>query len=303
MNKEPILKNHQQFLNYFWKSFVLLLIVIFIYQQDWSSLEVDFVNPLIPALVIVMMAFNWGLEAKKWQLLVGEGTFLEALKSVLVGLLFRQFISAVGDASGRLAGISGNRSTQLSSFFINAVCQNLITVSMGMIGAFTLLENQTIIKWGESVYVYLMGAALIFLLLIVILFLRQKISRFLGQGILILKNHSWQQIAPTLLYSLLRYAVFFTQFFMVFKMLVPDLDPWILMNGIAFIFLMKSIVPTINLFGDIGIREFSAIVFFGQFGVSTPLVVSATLVLWIINIFIPAISAIVFIPKLKLVHH
>lgn len=308
MKKVSIIKNHKALLNNLWKLLVLGLIGWFVATQlsNHSLSDFQFVNmePLVIALVLVLMALNWGLEARKWQILVEINSFYEAVKAVLIGLLFKQFISSLGDLSGRVSTLEGKtKVAQVGSFLINSICQTIITVVFGLIGTITLLNNQRLVDFRNMNLLILVTSCCVLVASILIFKFRARIVRFVKHWFAATKEVSTNTILQILGLSAFRYLVFFTQFYLIFRMVGLDIETWILLNGIAFIFLAKSIIPTLNLFGDIGIREFSALLFFGQFGIDASLVISATLLLWVINVFLPASLAIVFVPKLKLVHN
>ncbi|MCR9252548.1 MAG: flippase-like domain-containing protein [bacterium] len=308
MKKVSIIKNHKALLNHLWKLLVLSLITWFIVTQlsKHSLADFQFVNmePLVIALVLMLMALNWGLEARKWQILVEINSFYEAVKAVLIGLLFKQFISSLGDLSGRVSTLEGKtKVAQVGSFLINSICQTIITVVFGLIGTITLLTNQRFVDFRNLNLLILLISCCVLIASILVFKFRTRIMKTVRHWFAATKEVSTNTILQILGLSAFRYLVFFTQFYLIFRMVGLDIETWILLNGIAFIFLAKSIIPTLNLFGDIGIREFSALLFFGQFGIDASLVISATLLLWIINVFLPASLAIVFVPKLKLVHN
>lgn len=308
MKKVSIIKNHKALLNNLWKLLVLSLIAWFIVSQLSKHSLADFqfvkMEPLVIALVLVLMALNWSLEARKWQILVEINSFYEAVKAVLIGLLFKQFISSLGDLSGRVSTLEGKtKVAQVGSFLINSICQTIITVVFGLIGTITLLNNQRLVDFRNMNLLILVISCCVLVASILIFKFRARIVRFVKHWFAATKGVSTNTILQILGLSAFRYLVFFTQFYLIFRMVGLDIETWILLNGIAFIFLAKSIIPTLNLFGDIGIREFSALLFFGQFGIDASLVISATLLLWVINVFLPASLAIVFVPKLKLVHN
>jgi uncharacterized membrane protein YbhN (UPF0104 family) len=67
--------------------------------------------------------------------------------------------------------------------------------------------------------------------------------------------------------------------------------------GVAFVFLVKSVIPTLF---DLGVREFSAVYFFSKFGFSPEPVMISSLILWIVNILIPSLVGTFLVFDLKI---
>ena len=74
----------------------------------------------------------------------------------------------------------------------------------------------------------------------------------------------------------------------------------LVLAGITWVFLAKSVIPTFNFLSDLGIREFSAVLFFDSFSVPVEPIVLASLLIWVINILIPTLSSMPLMWKLRL---
>jgi hypothetical protein len=106
--------------------------------------------------------------------------------------------------------------------------------------------------------------------------------------------------------SFLRYLVFTTQFLLLLKVFsVPVPIP----EGIiitSLIFFVLSVVPTVTL-TELGIRDSAAVYFFGIWfshsgGMTDPILIgilSASTLLWIINLAVPAVIGTLFVFRLK----
>jgi hypothetical protein len=64
--------------------------------------------------------------------------------------------------------------------------------------------------------------------------------------------------------------------------------------AIALIFSLKSSVPTLNLLGDLGIREYAAVFVLKWLGWESAQVIPLTLCIWIINLLFPTLVGFVF---------
>ena len=65
-------------------------------------------------------------------------------------------------------------------------------------------------------------------------------------------------------------------------------------------FLAKSVLPTFNFFNDLGVREFSAAIYFDALNIASGPVIMAGLILWLINIALPALVGLFFVQQFKI---
>ena len=97
-------------------------------------------------------------------------------------------------------------------------------------------------------------------------------------------------------YSVARYAVFTTQFFILLQMFEVQIayaDAIVLIMAMLFVI---SVIPTIAI-TEIGVRGSVAIFLFGLVSANTVGILSATFVMWIINLLLPAlIGTTLFLP-------
>ena len=106
------------------------------------------------------------------------------------------------------------------------------------------------------------------------------------------------ELLEILLYSVGRYIVFTTQFFIllqVFDVQIGYVDTMILITTML---LVISIIPTIAI-TEIGIRGSVALFLFGLVSVNAIGILSATFVMWVINLLLPALIGTIFIFSLK----
>ena len=74
----------------------------------------------------------------------------------------------------------------------------------------------------------------------------------------------------------------------------------VLLAGITWVFLAKSVVPSLNFLGALGIREVSTVVFFELYTNTLAPVVLAAFMLYTLNVLLPAVAGLVTIQTLKL---
>lgn len=247
-------------------------------------------------LVVTLMIVNWSIEAIKWKDLVAKFiliSFKSSFEGVLSGLTL-SFATphGIGDYFGRILSIDKEGAERLvGSLLLGRVSQMLATILFGLIG----LSYMYGILW--------VIAGLLLTYFLIILFFKSvawlSSKSFFEKYLKAIFLYNLRELANIQLLSILRYAVFSLQFLIILYIFLPDLDLTIGFAGTTFIFLFKSILPTINFLSDLGAREYSAIIFFEEFKIDTISVICASLSLWIINILVPTIIGIPFMLKLK----
>ena len=253
---------------------------------------------------IFLLAFNWLFEALKWREALKSSTKItlkQSLKSVLTGQAINLIIPAnIGHIVGRLSNIdeSKKQKIQLTSlFFICQVSQMLVTFFAFLIGL-VYLKNQVSFFNFEWISIFVLG--LIVVLLSVFFYYKYRKNSLIvefSKGLSLLKTRQGLHI---FLYSALRYLTFNTQFVLVFYFLGIQ-ESWLVLSmGISLVFMAKSLMPSFNLLSDIGIREFSALLFLPLLGISEPTIIAASLWIWLINIFTPSLVGSFLILKSKL---
>ncbi len=232
------------------------------------------------------MPVNWGLEIFRWQLSLrqeGLHSWSMATQQVLAGCTLNWLLPfTTGEWVMRL-----NEATQplRRSWLIlfNRALMLAFTCLLGGYGLYTYgLQNR---------YLWLTVATPVMIL-----------------GFLVWLSRSWRGLSLTgisasfvaqiILLSVLRYAVFTLQFYLLLDYFLSALPMTILLAGVGWIFLFRSLIP--SLFGNLGIREASALVFFNSYPVATSDVLTAALLIWSINSVLPALVGLYFIARIRL---
>lgn len=265
-------------------------------------------------LAVTLLPVNWGVEAYKWQYLskkLEKTSFLEAYRAVLVGLTLG-FVTPnrMGDYAGRILSLhQPHRADAIGAILLGRLCQLYATVLVGS-GAIAYFTFKYYVPLaspaGFSICLALLllnGWALALLfsfhwavaLLTRVSFLRKWVHYFSVMG-----TYSPAELTRVLLVSGARYGVFMAQFVALLWAFGVHLTAEEYVWGVGATFLLKSAVPSINALADIGMRELSAMHFFGLMGQDTLLVLGASLTLWTLNIALPSFLGLVFVLPLKL---
>ena len=255
-------------------------------------------------LTVLLMIFNWGLETLKWQTLlenVQKLSFLDSFKSVLAGLSSGLLTpNRIGNFIGRLAYIEKeNHNKATINTLIGNLAQFISTLLMGLIGLFSLLFLEYNIHNTSWILILSIcfssfGCLIYFKPLILDFFPVNKLFSIKTKQSLLDINNSHISIKTKVLgLSVLRYIVFCSQYFLLFKAFGLEISSILLFSLIATVFLITTLIPSL-LFGKLFVRESVAVFIFSLAGINLSLILLVAFLLWFINLAIPAIVGSVF---------
>ncbi|HEY8659648.1 MAG TPA: lysylphosphatidylglycerol synthase domain-containing protein [Hanamia sp.] len=269
-------------------------------------------------IVIGLVFVNWGMEAKKWKLLVTpiqRISFFTAYKSVLSGLtLSLNTPNRIGEYGGRILYINeGSRIKAISLSIAGSISQLIITLLMGCGGLMYLLffqNEHTYPVMGLSVFwirVLLFISVLVTAVLILFFFrlswLIRLIEKIPAAGKFVQYINVLEEFNPKLLLRLLslsffRYLVFVIQYVMLLQVLHVEIL-WI--DGfwiITILFLVLALVPSFAI-ADLGIRGKFSTELLSVYSANTIGIIGTTFGIWFINLFIPALLGSILILSIK----
>jgi Lysylphosphatidylglycerol synthase TM region len=267
-------------------------------------------------LVMVLMLLNWGIEARKWQVLVQHVqrfSLLKAFKSVLSGCSITMLTpNRIGEYGGRILYVNeGNRIKAVSLTIVGSISQFLVTMLFGCLGLLYLRffsHTQAVLPamWGD-VLIYLsvtitLLAALFYLRIGWLVSTLEKVPALhkVVKHIRVLDEFDNVQLIRIFSLSLGRYMVFVLQYLLLLEVMQVELA---LVTGfwlIAVFYLLLAMAPTIG-FVELPIRV-SACWLLLQHFTANELGVSATaLGIWLINLVVPAIIGSLLILSIKIV--
>lgn len=287
-------------------------------QKPWQGLlaQVDLLAAHWSTLILVvcLSPVNWALEALKWKTLARnyqQLSFGQAFIGVLTGLGIGALVPQwMGDFMGRTWHQEHtSRREQLKAvpaIWLGNFAAFQVTHFMGLAGLAYLVW-----QWGVQVQrpeLFLASTAALLVLTLAIYFrvawFAQPLLRlpFLGKWKADLQKSlqfSDTIRAQALMLAAIRYMVFFGQWWLLLRLANPATD-MALAAAIALIFSLKSSVPTLNLLGDLGVREYAAVVVLKWLGWDSTTVIPLTLCIWIVNLLLPTLVGFVFmLPLLR----
>lgn len=257
-----------------------------------------------------LMFLNWGLEAVKWQLLIApleKISFSTSLQSVFSGVTVSIFMpNRIGEFAGRIFFLEqADKVDATLKNFVGGLIQLCITVFAGVIAFFIFIrmgfDEQLTVKFFNLQFVRIILFAV--LILLTILFVLNK-YRVLFSAAMQSHFKSIFDTAPKEMLvisavSIFRYCVFLFQYYLVLKAFHIKADFAAAAVLIAVIFLITSVVPSFAL-TEIATRGAAAAYLFSSITSDTNAVIAASLVVWLINLALPAVIGSAFIWKLKL---
>lgn len=308
--------------------FIILSLSIYLKVKNETSLQeakdllrsaLSGNNIWLLLLLVLLTGLNWGIEARKWHVLISrvqQVNFFTAYKAVLSGVSFSLFIpNGIGDYAGRLVYMQeGNRLKSISLTLIGSMAQLIITLAGGLCGLLYLSRNVwPVISQSEGLSVYWVNG-IVFLtgmatLLMLVIFFKlnwltimfEKIPlvhkyRFMVEN---LETISHIDLTRILSLSISRYTVFIVQYIIMLHIFNVQLNMADAVSTVSVLFLVLAILPTIPV-ADLGMRGEAALQLFGLLSINKLGIIATTAGIWLINLILPAVAGSLFILGIKL---
>lgn len=266
---------------------------------------------LVMGSVFLLMLFNWGLEAVKWKQLiqrVEQISLWRSIESVFCGLTWAVFTpNRLGEYGGRVFFLSPKRRIiGIVAMTVGNIGQLVLTNVFGAIAVCVFVHR--FIPLEPIIFAAVCGVAAVFALFFLIfyfnikwlngLLLSIKFTRKHKKFYSVLSRYQKKELLKILLFCLARYAVFTTQYIIMFLWLIPNLSAADIIMLVPILFFVQSTLPSLDLL-DIGIRSVTALFFFKYVTTQNTAVVACIASIWLINIIIPAILGSYFVFKLN----
>lgn len=269
--------------------------------------------------VILLVFVNWGIEARKWQLVI-KGvqpiTYFVAFKSVLSGVaLSLNTPNRIGEYGGRILYINpGNRIKAISLSIAGSISQLIVTVLMGCGGLIFILLTRQINAASVMGLSFFWIKILLFISAIaasVLLFIYFRLSWLIkviekippftkyAPYISVLEHFHAKVLLRLLYLSFIRFMVFVIQYILLLQVLNIEMT-WL--EGfwiISVLFLVLAIVPSFAI-ADLGIRGKFSVELLSLYSANTIGIIGTTFGIWFINLFIPAVAGSILILSIKI---
>lgn len=268
---------------------------------------------LLLSACLILMPFNWYVETLKWQFLIKRIEKIPTRKAffaVLTGVAFAiSTPNRIGELGGRIFVLSKqNRVKGIVATAAGSLSQLFVTLFFGLISGIFMLSyfNYNL----NEKYLYLVEAIVIISVLIVsFLFfnlktfvrisLKIEFMRKISNSLKVLTEYSRIELFTLLLYSSSKYFIFLIQFYILLLFFDINIQINYAFMAISLTYLLNSIIPSVTL-SEIGVRGSAAIFFLGMFSENSPGILYSSVLLWIINLAVPAIIGSLFFYKTKI---
>ncbi len=253
------------------------------------------------------MFVNWLLEAYKFKFLlknISKITIYQSFKAVFAGVTASIFTpKRIGDFAGRIFILQPEHRVQGTfATLIGSLSQLIVTVTSGLFLLLFYKNNITNNDFFSNTFIYVITIVIDIFLIIIYLnidkleWLLYKFSFFrkYSEFINFIKKYRTDDLLLVLFVGFLRYAVFTLQFYILLIIFDVDISYFMAITAIGVIYLITTGIPTVAL-GELSIRGSVAVMVFEPFTQGIFGVVEASVLLWFINLAIPALFGAYFL--------
>jgi hypothetical protein len=267
--------------------------------------------------VFLLMAVNWGIEARKWQLLLlplEKLTLGKSFKAVLSGVAFAlNTPNRVGEYAGRVLYVSeGKRIRAVSLTIAGSFSQLIITLVFGVLGIWLLRDLFLASKYISPFYIWLKfleGILIVITLVCLLVYFRiswiiKGVERLPGLGPIVRHIAVLEDLSVTILLRVLalsagRFLIFIIQYNLLMQVMHVDTGWWHGFWLVSVLFLWLAIWPTIALL-ELGLRWEYSILLFSMVSKNIVGIYAVATGIWIINLVIPALAGSLFMLGIRI---
>ncbi len=286
---------------------VLMYFVLGMVDLRELSKSIQGADPLDIVIASSFLGLNLGTRALKWKMLLRTAgstvSTREAAKSILLGITVGSFTPGqLGEVGGRYFAVPNGRLAHIVGLTMLDRTQVFLVLAMSGLTSYAFLILHPIALASSVSAICIALCLFLYMRLDVIQKIAEKLPfRFIRRDwfsdfIETFSLLGSKELVQSLFYSLAFNGVLFLQMFF-FLNAFGSVDPWTAFVGFSAMMFFKSLLP-ISL-GDIGVREASTVYFFSLLGVSNIVALSAALLMFAINVILPALAGILFIPSAR----
>jgi uncharacterized membrane protein YbhN (UPF0104 family) len=292
----------------------VLALVLLADLIDWSALSAAALSADARWILVALalMPLNIGLEAYRWHRLVArlapETRYRQSLAAVLSGYPLGLVTPArAGDFVGRALYLPYAGKAELMALtFAERMATLACTLVVGLAAVVPFMILQSDIPRLAWAALFMVAAAGTFAFLA--LTLQPRLARRVLATALpfprarrvlrVLDQFDRRDARSLLALSGVRYGVFSLQFVLLVFAFAPSASFLAVYAGVALVFFAKSAIPSFTL-GDLGVREGAAVFFLGSLGVGAAAAFEASLLLFGINLLLPALVGLPLVLQLR----
>lgn len=259
---------------------------------------------LIPNILLAFLKWRYLLK-NRFETVTGREVFGSLLFGYTLGLITP---GRLGELGRGLFFMDKDKFTVTGLNVLDKVLNQVAFFTLGGAALALFIFNQNVWEAGKALPLLVAGGGILLLLWILILtpslvkkMLRRLSRRFAANSKIHSLMASYDNITPK--DSLVVLSLSFLWVFVIayqYHILVLAFTPvswWESLQAVNATLLVKTLLPFTV--GDLGIREGIALFFYSQFGVSPAAVFNASLLVFLINFLIPALSGIYYVFQLR----
>ena len=269
-------------------------------------------------IVFFLMFINWGLEARKWQLLLApleKFSFFKAFKSVLSGCSVTMLTpNRIGEYGGRIVYVQEeHRLGAIPLTILGSISQLSVTVIMGTVGLFVFRYAQAdaalfkiLPAFAANILMYISVISSVVLVsvylrvsIIISLISRLSFLKKFNKYLQLLNSFNRKQLLRILFLSFLRYMVFILQYLLLLKVMHVDISIFVCFWLLSVFYLVMAMAPTIG-FTELPVRAAASVELLQLYSSNIIGIQAASLGIWLINLAIPAIAGSLLIFGIKI---
>lgn len=263
--------------------------------------------------VAFLVPVNWVLESLKFKLLVINLQVLpikQSVKAVLTGITVSIFTpKRIGDFGGRILFLENkNRIEGVFATLLGSVSQLLITLIVGgVLFPIYLSFGNIFIDYDINIYLIFFSVVGVILIILFVYLNISSLGYLLGNVmffkkhngfIIFLQKYNRKELVSFLIIGFARYIIFTFQFVLLLWVFGVDLSYFHAIIGISQIYFLMLLVPTFAL-GELGVRGSLAAWVLSIFTSLASGVIAASMLLWIVNLAVPAIVGAFYLSKIN----
>lgn len=314
-----LIANKTELINFLkWLSVPVVLLALYYqlfvqtdFKQAWHVFQQSITKHHIGYLLLCLLLtpINLGAEATKWQLLINKLhpiSLLQSLQSVVAGISFSIFTpKRIGEYAGRVITLKKNKSDAVAALFVSNLSQAIANLLIGLvsIALFAGLYSLSMKHFHWIVSVACITIFALFLLYFNLPWLTKQLSNFRlfhSRFISIqqLDKYSMKELLQLLFYSMAKYLIFILQFVLIIKAFGIQISLFIGIVCASCVFFVKTLLP-VPATVELAARGSIAIFFFSQFTENHIGILVASILLWVVNLAIPALAGSLLITRTK----
>lgn len=284
--------------------------------QVWNEIKISFTNSrqfilMIVAFILVYVnilleAFKWKFQVKPIEDISLEKSYISIFTGMTAGMFFP---NRMGNFLGRIFMLErGDRIKAAMVTIVGGMGQMIATVTFGLSASLFFVEKYKILLVIGSIIIITLLTLLYFrinLLKYLHFFIPRRFKEKTKSYVEIFSQYTKKELFNILILSFIRYLLYSFQFVLLIWAFNVPLSYFNTMIPISLTYLMMMVVPFITI-TEIAVRGSISIIIFEKWliinGINSSfsaMVFSASSLLWIFNIAIPAIIGLFLTNHLK----